>query len=104
MLLTILDVERHFERRRLASGHQDSLRMLDHVLDSPNIRIGRLKTHDERVVAIVVGDVRQDLPLVRDLVADIAPDDVHGPFNGARRVGELVEVRAPPLAGDFPRL
>jgi hypothetical protein len=55
MLLTILDVERHFQRRRLACGHQDSLRMLDHVLDSLNIRIGGLETHDERVVAIVVG-------------------------------------------------
>jgi hypothetical protein len=100
MVLTILDVERHFQRRRLACGHQDSLRMLDHVLDSLNIRIGGLETHDERVVAIVVGDVRQDLPLVRDLVADIAPDDLHGPFNGAQHVGELLEVRAPRLAGD----
>ena len=103
MLLTILDVERQFQRRRLACGYQDSLRMLDHVLDSLNIRIGGLETHDERVVAIVVGDVRQDLPLVRDLVADIAPDDLHGPFNGAQHVGELLEVRAPCLAGDSLR-
>jgi hypothetical protein len=44
MLLTILDVERHFQRRRLAYGHQDLLRMLDHVLHSLHIRIGGLET------------------------------------------------------------
>ena len=53
MLLTILDVERHFQRRRLACGHQDSLRVLDHVLDSPNIRIGRLAAAIIAAVVIV---------------------------------------------------
>jgi hypothetical protein len=70
MLLTILDVERHFQRRRLACGHQYSLRMLDHVLDSLNIRIGGLELAGagERAgidrAHAAVGDELHDLRLV----------------------------------------
>ena len=65
-----------------------------------NIRIGGLEIHETR---------RRDrrtrcLPGSSTApVADIAPDDLHGAFNGAQHVGELLEVRAPPLPGDFLR-
>jgi hypothetical protein len=68
-LLSVLYVKRHLERGRLTGGHEKMLRLLDHVLDPLRGRVRSLEAHDDRVVSVVVGDVRQDLSLIGDLVS-----------------------------------
>jgi len=62
-----------------------------------------LSPYDDRVVAIIVGHVAQDLPLVRELVAQVAPDHLDRRLDGAEHVGQLLKVRAPCLTSDLLR-
>ena len=73
MLLPILDVERDLKRRGLTRRDENALRLLDHVLDPLHLGVWSLESDDYRVVAIIVGDVGQDLPLVRELVPRSRP-------------------------------
>jgi hypothetical protein len=101
VLLAVLDVERHLERRRLARGDQDSLRMLDPKLAPLGRRARSVESDGDRVGFVVVGHVREDVPLGRELIADVAPDDLDRRLDRPQHLGQLVEVRAPGVAWDL---
>src|SRR6201999_1078722 len=97
------DVECDLKRRGLARRDEYALRLLDQVLDPLHLGVWSLESDDDRVVVIIVGYVGQDLPLVRELVAQVAPDHLDRRLDGAEHVGQLLKVRAPRLTWDLLR-
>jgi hypothetical protein len=103
MLLPILDVEPDLKRRGLPRRDENALQLLDHVPDPLHLRVWSLESDDDRLVVIIVGDVGQNLPLVREPVAQVAPDDLDRRLDDAEHVGQLLKVRAPRLTWDLLR-
>ena len=66
--------------------------MLDPKLAPFGRRAGRVEPDGDRVGLVVVGHVREDIPLGLDLVADVAPDDLDRRLDGAQHGRQLLEV------------
>lgn len=77
--------------------------MLDQIAQFARRLSRGVEAHDDRVVPIVIGDVGEDLTLVRDLRADVAPDHFYRRFDRAQPVRQLFKVRAPGLPWDLVR-